>query len=67
MRRADVCHVERELAQVQSARRRERFQRVELRSATIVLRDKNLVEGGPKEDFLARIYQSECNVAGLCG
>ena len=51
---ADIGQVERELAQIQSARDSERAQAIELRAAKIVLRDQNLVEGGSPEDCLNR-------------
>src|SRR4029077_20984963 len=57
--RADIGHIERELAQIQSARDCERAQGIELRTAKIFLRDQDLVEGGSLEDFLDRGNRSE--------
>src|SRR5258705_8985289 len=61
--RADIGHVERELAEIQSARDRERAQGIELRAAQIVLRDQYLVECGSFEDFLERGNRAEHRIS----
>jgi hypothetical protein len=61
--RADIGHIERELAEIQSVCDRERAQGIELRAAQIVLRDQYLVEGGSLENFLERGNRAEHRIS----